>query len=67
MEENIIIVKENIIEGLSYFEISELIENEMENFMHQNPYGDSRDLAAHFFFFGMQYIKEKIDSVINNI
>lgn len=52
------------LESLSPYEISELIEKEMENFMHENPYGDSRDLAIHFFHFGMKYIEKKLTKTL---
>lgn len=33
---------------------SELIEKYMEDFMHENPYGDSRELAAYMYEKGRQ-------------
>lgn len=42
----------------------DLIEIEMENWINENPYADSFELAEHFFAFGQKYCLEKIKNFL---
>lgn len=42
----------------------DLIEVEMDNFIEENPCGDSFELAEHFFALGQKYCLEKIKSFL---
>lgn len=53
------------IESLNVYEINQVIEKEMEHYLEANPYDDSLELAIHFFFFGMQYLKVKLEKTLN--
>lgn len=45
----------------------EVIEQEMDLFIKENPNADSYELAHHFFCFGMKFLEQEISDYLNNV
>lgn len=52
---------------MNAIENKEVIEQEMEIFINENPYADSYELAHHFFCFGMKFLEKEISDYLNNV